>query len=49
MHPINPVEYIWTDSAFEWINLSQLRGIVYPRQPDSFDEMLAKFEPPAWD
>jgi len=26
-----------------------LCGIVYPRQPDGFDEMFAKFGPPAWD
>ena len=45
-HRINPVGHIWTDSALEWIKQGNLKGFIYTQQPDSFDEMIAKFVPP---
>ena len=46
---IKPVGHIWTDSALEWINHESLQGFIYTHQPDSFDDMIAKFEPPVLD
>jgi hypothetical protein len=49
IHRISPVGHIWTDSALEWINHESLQGFIYTHQPDSFDDMIAKFEPPVLD
>ena len=49
IHRINPVGHIWTDSALEWIKGENLKGFIYTRQPDSFDDMIAKFAPPVMD
>ncbi|MCH1387098.1 MAG: hypothetical protein L7V34_05605 [Rhodobacteraceae bacterium] len=49
MHRISPVGHIWTDSALEWIKRGNLQGFIYTHQPDSFDDMIAKFVPPMLD
>ena len=49
IHRINPVGNIWTHSALEWIKRGNLQGFIYTHQPDSFDDMIAKFEPPVLD
>ena len=49
IHRINPVGHIWTDSALEWIKHENLQGFIYTHQPDSFDDMIAKFVPPVLD
>ena len=49
IHRIKPVGHIWTDSALEWIKHENLQGLIYTHQPDSFDDMIAKFEPPVLD
>jgi len=46
---IKPVGHIWTDSALEWIKHENLQGLIYTHQPDDFDDMIAKFEPPVLD
>jgi hypothetical protein len=45
MHRISPVGHIWTDSALEWIKRGNLQGFIYTHQPDSFEDMIAKFVP----
>ena len=49
IHRINPVGHIWTDSALEGIKQGNLQGLIYTHQPDSFDDMIAKFAPPMLD
>ena len=49
IHRIKPVGHIWTDSALEWIKHENLQGLIYTHQPDDFDDMIAKFEPPVVD
>ncbi len=49
IHRIKPVGHIWTDSALEWINHESLQRFIYTHQPDSFDDMIAKFAPPMLD
>ena len=49
IHRINPVGHIWTYGALEWIKHESLLGFTYTHQPDSFDDMIAKFVPPVLD
>jgi hypothetical protein len=49
IYRINPIGHIWTDSALEWIKQGNLRGFIYTQQPDSFDDMIAKFVSPVID
>jgi len=46
IHLIKPSGHIWMDSALDWVRQCDLNGLIYPQQPDSFDELIARFQPP---